>query len=56
MKAAVLSRTADTLFWKARNMERAVQRAQARCGEATTRRCAAARRGVFGQKESNDAV
>ena len=53
----MLSRTADHLFWMARYMERAGQRAPARCGEAdTTRPRAPARSGVLGLKESSDAV
>ena len=52
----MLSRTADHLFWMARYMERAGQRAQARCGEAdTTQRRANARSGVLGRKEPGDA-
>jgi uncharacterized alpha-E superfamily protein len=46
----MLSRTADHLFWMSRFMERAVQ-AQSACGEATARRRASARGGVFGLME-----
>ena len=52
----MLSRTADHLFWMARYVERAVQRANARCGEATTRPRAPARSGVFGKRKSTDAL
>jgi hypothetical protein len=52
----MLSRTADHLFWMARYMERAGQRAPASCGEATTARRANARSGVFGLLENPDAV
>jgi hypothetical protein len=51
----MLSRTADHLFWMARYMEQAGQ-AQSACGEATTRRRAATRGGVFGHREIEDAV
>jgi uncharacterized alpha-E superfamily protein len=51
----MLSRTADHLFWMARYMERAVLARSAR-GEATTRRRASARGGVFGLMEERHAV
>jgi hypothetical protein len=51
----MLSRTADHLFWMARYMERADQ-ARSACGEATTRRRAPARCGVFGPVEQRHAV
>jgi len=52
----MLSRTADHLFWMARYMERAGQRAQARCAEGdTTRRRANARSGVLGAVGGSDA-
>ncbi len=51
----MLSRTADHLFWMARDMERAVL-ARSACGEATTRRRASALSGVFGLVEDRDAV
>ncbi|MBE0547441.1 MAG: alpha-E domain-containing protein [Rubrivivax sp.] len=50
----MLSRTADHLFWMARYMERAVQ-ARSACGAATALPRAAARRGVFGLAENEDA-
>ncbi|MDO9074103.1 MAG: alpha-E domain-containing protein [Rubrivivax sp.] len=51
----MLSRTADHLIWRARYMERAGQ-ARSAWGAATTRPRAAARSGVFGLKEIEDAL
>jgi uncharacterized alpha-E superfamily protein len=51
----MLYRTADHLFWTARDMERA-DKARSACGEATTRQRARARGGVFGLLEYHHAV
>jgi hypothetical protein len=53
----MLSRTADHLFWMARYMERAGQRAHARCAEGDKiQRRAPARSGVFGPEDLGNAL
>ena len=51
----MLSRTADHLFWMARYMERAGE-ARSACDEVKAQSRALARSGVFGQKETLDAL
>jgi hypothetical protein len=51
----MLSRTADHLFWMARYMERAGQ-ARSACGEANGSAARAARGGVLGLMEIEDAL
>jgi uncharacterized alpha-E superfamily protein len=50
----MLSRTADSLFWLSRYMERAGRSPRER-GAAHNTAVRASARGVFGQKELNDA-
>ena len=51
----MLSRTADHLFWMARTMERAGH-AHSACGEAKSNAARAARGGVLGITEVENAV
>ncbi len=51
----MLSRTADHLFWMARYMERAGQ-ARSACGAAKSTAARAARSGVLGLMEIEDAL